>query len=913
MTVFIASLFLPYTIDFDPHGPKKEIVALSSSYAVDGSGSMACRDHRFPDGVANIAQSIELPLTPGATRDNERVFTDYTPRTTDEIRFGLSPSEPRDVIWGRSQKFNQPQSQATETPTSSILSITDSQKATVRSLSIDGTQDCMELGEPRSPQTFVSSVEWRIESTEKGLGGLTNAVHAAEKSGFLQNKLWVGTLGMPTDSLMDSTREDIARYLREEHQSLTVFVDDTEFEGHYTHFCHAVLWPALHYQMQESPRHSEYERYSWDQYIRLNAAFADAIVERWQPGDKIWVHDYHLLVLPGILRKRIPQAEIGFFLHTPFPSSEVFRCLSPRDQLLDGILGADLVGFQTEEYRNHFLQSCSRLRRLNTSASEVSCNGRAVRAVSIPMGIDPSFLKVLLEATEVQGWIHDITHRYPTQRLIVARDRLDVSGGIKQRLLAYELFLNTYPDFRHDIVLIQVISSAGAVPELEAQISKIAMRINTTYSSAAHQPLVLLKRDINTHQVLALLSIAEIFIATGLREGINLTSHEFILCQDKAFGSRGHGSLIISEFVGSASMFHERSGARFNAHKLLVNPWDLKECAEAIRVALQMSPAQKMIEWRRLRRRMSKFSAIKWYRGLQLALNTSCTRQSLHRVHDTLPLSLEELESSYNAAKSRLFFIEDGDILGPDPLAEGSLLSERAFKILEAYFRKPQNKLYLISSKTLQQLNELFPQLPPEVGIISENGAMIRHPNTRACFHFTTMSAKWLPGIQKMMEYFQERTEGSRIETFPWSLVFHYDGALDREAASHQASELADQINGARGEAVFHIVRDETSITVELPLSVQGRGRAAHYILQYLTNAEYPELVLVAGKSPDSESLFCWANELAGAPTPSRLYRTGFGHRLWVTTLATGPHVNEAKCALPPGFSFLKLMGWLLN
>jgi trehalose 6-phosphate synthase/phosphatase len=161
-------------------------------------------------------------------------------------------------------------------------------------LFLDGSQDRMDLDEPVDSTELLSTVPWMVKAAEKGHGGLQNAVHAAGRSGILENKMWVGTLGMPTDSLVDSTRNDIADALRNRFESLTVFVGDTEFEGHYTHFCHEVLWPALHYQMQESPRHSAYDHYSLAQYVRLNEAFSDAIIAHWKPGDSIWVHDYHL-------------------------------------------------------------------------------------------------------------------------------------------------------------------------------------------------------------------------------------------------------------------------------------------------------------------------------------------------------------------------------------------------------------------------------------------------------------------------------------------------------------------------------------------------------------------------------------------------------------------------------------------
>jgi trehalose 6-phosphate synthase/phosphatase len=307
-----------------------------------------------------------------------------------------------------------------------------------------------------SPRALLADDDWAVKAAEQGHGGLQNAIHAAEEAGVLQDKMWVGTLGMPTDSLKPKTRKIIEETLREEFESLSVFVSDSEFEGHYAHFCRAVLWPALNYQMQESPRHTEYDDYSWKQYLRVNEAFADTIASNWRPGDCIWIHDYHLLTLPGLLRKRLPTAEIGFFLHAAFPSSEVFRCLNPREALLDGLLGADLIGFQTEEYCHHFLHSCSRLRRLEVLVNGVQVNNRFVHVKSQPLGIDYESLNLLRQSIEVKAWISSIAQRYKGKHLIVARDRLDAPGGIKQKLMAYELFLNKYPRWRDNVSLFRI-------------------------------------------------------------------------------------------------------------------------------------------------------------------------------------------------------------------------------------------------------------------------------------------------------------------------------------------------------------------------------------------------------------------------------------------------------------------------
>lgn len=447
--------FLPYTIDFQATELRHARRKSSTSQSVDSDrvvGRLAESRRRGHN------KSLSLSLTPGATTEDERIFKSYVSHAAGELATaddpnGPGPSDPRPVSWGRSRKFNQPRSKATIPPGSSILSRPEPSDDLVLTMPpyVENALVTPDSEEDHGSPRALLSDDWVVKAAEQGNGGLRNAVNAAEEIGLLPDKMWVGTLGMPTDSLKDATRASIAETLEDEFESLTVFVGDDEFEGHYSHFCRAVLWPAFHYQMQESPRHTEYDDYSWKQYVKVNEAFANTIAAYWRPGDSIWIHDYHLLLLPSMLHERLPQAEIGFFMHAAFPSSEVFRCLNPRNELLNGLLGADLIGFQTEEYCYHFLQSCSRLLKLEVSVDGVRLARRFIHVKNQPMGIDTRALDVLREATEVKDWIANIGSRYKGKHLIVARDRLDAPGGIKHKLLAYELFLKKYPKWRDNV------------------------------------------------------------------------------------------------------------------------------------------------------------------------------------------------------------------------------------------------------------------------------------------------------------------------------------------------------------------------------------------------------------------------------------------------------------------------------
>ncbi|KAI2792681.1 Alpha,alpha-trehalose-phosphate synthase [Penicillium oxalicum] len=874
MTVFIASLFLPYTIDFKPAGSKGNRQRSSVvEGAVDGSNSGPIVG-RLPR-----ERSGSIALTPGATTVDEKIFKAYASSLAEEIPIaddpkGPYPSEPRAIPWGHSHKFNQPRSKATVHPDPSILYHRSSVKDRTGGF-LGGTTDLpvtVEAGSDSSRHCF-SAVDWAVKAAEQGHGGLQNAVHAAEEAVRFTIKSGSG-------------RWACQRTLYQ-----------IEFEGHYAHFCRSVLWPAFHYQMQESPRHTEYDDYSWKQYLKVNEAFADKIASQWKPGDCIWVHDYHLLCLPGLLRSRLPNSEIGFFLHTPFPSSEIFRCLSSREALLDGLLGADLVGFQTDEYCSHFLHACSRIRRLDALADGIQVHDRMVRVKSWPLGIDYTSLNLLRQSVEVKDWITNILHRYKGKRLIVARDRLDAPGGIKQRLQAYELFLKLYPKWRENVVLVQVASSASEVPELEAQVSKLAMHINAVFSTLTHQPLVFLQQDISYSQFLALLSVADIFMATNLREGMNLTSHDFVHCQDGQLVSQRHGSLVLSEFIGSASIFH--------GHELLVNPWDYKQCAKTLNRALEMSPEEKERNWQYLIDCKRPYTALSWYSNLQSALRESHMMREYRQTTSLPPLELNALSTCYNSAHSRLLFLEDSALSLLHDSAEAHA-SESVLDVLRKLVHDPRNTVYLTSDCSPDELKLAEMSLPSRVGIVAKNGLFARFTNDSAWKNLSDNDRVrgWHTSVKKVMEYFRERIEGSTIEEDDYSVIFHFEHAKDHEAAARQASELADLVYGVRGSESIRIVRSQGAVSVRI---IEGMAAAASSVWEQISPEHLPELILLAGGKDNYGELFRWANRLPLlSPSSSQ------PPHITVVPLATGTLTAGARAVLPDGWTLLDVLQALL-
>ncbi|KAG6879347.1 hypothetical protein C0992_003389 [Termitomyces sp. T32_za158] len=402
-----------------------------------------------------------------------------------------------------------------------------------------------------------------IEPSSHCNGGLKNAI---DSIGTKLKKLWVGTLGTSIDSISHSQRIEIEKSLAAlpQHPSLPVWVPDVEFSSCYAEFCHQVLWPCLHYAIPDAPKTKMfYESASFKQYVAVNQRFADAIIAAHQEGDIIWVNDYHLMLLPGLLRdsgKIPPTTPIGFFMHVAFPSSEIFRCLSVRQPLLRGVLGADLVGFQTANYARHFRQTVHRILAYEalpkgimvadgdgaagedkTGKDGQKARGRFVDVGVFPMGIDVGQLKQKKAEPEVKEWIQLLSQRYAGMKIVVGRDKLDEIQGVRHKIKAFEYFLERHPEYQGKAILIQIAlptrsphahTPSHPLPEAPDVTEAIA-RINARFSTLTYQPVVFLHtQDLTFSQYLALLSAADAFIVTSLREGMALRTHEFVECQE---------------------------------------------------------------------------------------------------------------------------------------------------------------------------------------------------------------------------------------------------------------------------------------------------------------------------------------------------------------------------------------------
>jgi trehalose 6-phosphate synthase/phosphatase len=419
-----------------------------------------------------------------------------------------------------------------------------------------------------------------------GLASGLRAVHARD------DNLWIGWPGV-------SDAGDWSRIEREltARRIVPVHVSDEDRDVFYEHLSNAVLWPLLHDRIDRLPVLLD----GWVALERVNNAFADAVEREWRPGDVIWVHDYQLMRLPLLLRQRLPGARIGFFLHVPFPNPEIWLTLPVREWLVDGMLGADLIGFHTRRYRGHFTAVVRRLKGLEMDADQhLRFAGRAVQLGTFPMGIDEPDLVTRASSRPVSSSVLEL--RSSNQRLLAGVDRLDYSKGLIRRLAAIERFFERYPEWLGRVRLVQIaVPTREGTPsyqEFRVEVEAAVGRINGRFGTAAWTPIHYLYRSVDDETLLSLYRAADVMLVTPLRDGMNLVAKEFV-----ASRSTEDGVLILSEFAGAADEL---------AEALLVNPYDVDGVATAIHDALTMEGATRRRRMRALRARVATNDVHAW-------------------------------------------------------------------------------------------------------------------------------------------------------------------------------------------------------------------------------------------------------------------------------------------------------------
>ncbi|CAA7261208.1 unnamed protein product [Cyclocybe aegerita] len=637
---------------------------------------------------------------------------------------------------------------------------------------------------------------------------------------------------LPKENDPDDQRDRKTKYV-------PVWLEDKVAHGHYDGYCKTTLWPLFHYLLWQDVA-TEYASADshYPYYESANAAFARKIAEVYQPGDLIWVHDYHLLLVPRLVRESIPDAVLGLFVHTPFPSSEVFRCLPRRKEILDGMLGANLVCFQTYSYSRHFISTCIRVCGYETTTRGIDVEGHVTAVMHCPVGIDAERVARDITRPGIKPKLDALRNLYEGKKIIVGRDKLDVVKGVLQKLRAFEKLLQDYPQWIGNVVMIQVTSPALTdSPKLERMVSELVAHINGEYGSLDFIPVHHYHQTLKKDEFYALLSVADLAVITPLRDGMNTTSMEFVIAQD----STGKSPSVLSEFMGISKNMEDA---------LLVNPWNLGDVAAAINKGLIMAPEEKAARHAKLYKTVTTHTSHTWAAVLVKMLLGQLGLSGMARQTPYIPK--DQLEGLYAKAKKRLFLFDyDGTLAPIVKTPSMAIPSEATLEALEKLSLDPRNVVYIISGRDGAFLEQHLGQLK-NVGFSAEHGGFVRERGSAEWVNFTkSLDMSWMAEVEEIFKYYTERTTGSHIEVKKSSITWHYRGS-DPEWGQFQCRQCQDLLeNNLAHKRPIEVLVGKKNLEVR-PVAV-NKGEIVKRILYMNPDAEF---IFCAGDDKTDEDMF---------------------------------------------------------
>ncbi len=666
-------------------------------------------------------------------------------------------------------------------------------------------------------------------SLESSAGGLATGLRSFYKS---RPSAWIGWPGLPESKITPADEQQIVENLAVE-SCRPVFLSGYEIEQYYHGFANKTIWPLFHY----FPLYASYQKNYWAVYKRVNEKFCQAALEVAKPGDAIWIHDYHLLLLPALIKERLPRVSVGFFLHIPFPSFEIFRLLPWREEILRGILGADLVGFHTFRYAHHFLDSTRHLLRYDQLNWLVNTGSRLVKVEAFPMGIDYERFHSVVSKPEVQGEIGRLQKKITGRKIILSVDRLDYTKGIPQRLEAFELFLEKNPDFREKVTLIMVAvpsrTSVETYARLKSQVDELVGRINGRYGTIGWIPIWYLYRFIPFKTLAAYYHAADVALVTPLRDGMNLIAKEYVATQtDQA------GVLILSEMAGSAKELGDA---------ILVNPNNSEEVSEAIAQALRMPEEEQRIRMENMQKRLRRFTVLRWAGEFMAELQKARKIQA-ELAERKLDKPVEKkLVAEFRRAKRALVFLDyDGTLVPFTARPEQAVPDEEIRRLLRSLSRRSKNNVVIISGRTRKTLEDWLGGL--DIGLIVEHGAWIKERGLDWALLEPAQDA-WKNEVREVLAQYVDRTPGASLEEKDFSLALHYR-RVDAEVAPLRMREVKEDLLTIAAEQCLDILEGDMVLEVRNPGI--NKGRAA---LRIISGGDW-DFILAIGDDRTDEDLF---------------------------------------------------------
>jgi trehalose 6-phosphate synthase/phosphatase len=680
---------------------------------------------------------------------------------------------------------------------------------------------------------------------QKSLGGLATGLKSYHEQA---ESLWIGWPGIISDDMDDQDEPAIRDKLQSEYGCLPVFLNSEELDNYYYGFCNNTLWPLFHYFTDKTDFNAD----TWSAYRQVNEKFFRALDEVMEQDDQVWVHDYQLMLLPGMIREKYPQARIGFFLHIPFPSSEIFRLLIWREEILEGVLGSDLIGFHTYDYVRHFLSSTRRLLGVDHHLNILHYGDRSIRVDAFPMGIDyEKFHRDYTDREHLEE-MRVIRESKKDQRLILSVDRLDYTKGIPERLRAFDTFLTLYPEYREKVRFMLIVApsreAVSSYEELKREIEELVGSINGKHSTVDWVPVWFYFKPFSQKSLIAFYRNADVLLVTPLRDGMNLVAKEYAASRRDR-----EGMIVISETAGAASELGE---------VIRVNPRDAAAIAAGLRKALEMRPEEKRDINQIIHRRLERYNVRFWATDFLTSLQNHERLSDLEQDIENIEQNAAEMINGYRQAEKRLILLDyDGTLVGFTSLPQQARPDRSLKEMLTALAANPQNTLAIVSGRDRHTLEEWLGDLP--VHLVGSHGLWVK--KHRQDWKMTvSLDNHWKPSILEVMQLYSDRMPGSFIEEKDYSIAFHYR-KCDPDMTADKLSEIRDALLTMTQTMSLGIQEGHKVLEVKDVRINKGMGVTS------LLNRDHYDFILAAGDDKTDEDLFLIL------PSHAYTVKVGFG------------------------------------
>ncbi len=671
---------------------------------------------------------------------------------------------------------------------------------------------------------LVNKRKNRYVFTERG-GGVANAIGSVYQA---YNSVWLGDLELPARASR-SAANSVRKQLSEQHQCIPLYLQKTAKDA--DALCHHTLWPLFHYR----PASCTFKEQDWQAYERYNKAFFDAISPHIQHNDTIWIHDYQLLLLPALIRKAFPDVSIGLFLHTPFPSFELFRILPWRSQILQGMLGADLIGFHIYEYTRHFQSCLFRILGLESKLGSVTTRDRIVHTDAFSLGVNFKAFQQMRTSKTFQRKVERLLEVTQGQKTVLAIDRLDPTRGIDAKLDMIESLLASHKTFRgKTLFLIRTFGerTSGPTRAYAQNIEKRIKTINNRYGKKDWTPIIHRHLQSDRQEIAALYNVADVLLVGSLRDGMNLICKEYVAARE---GDRG--VVVLSEFAG---------GARELSEAIIINPHDKVGSVKALASALTMPVRKQITTFARMRQRQQRNTALNWSVTFLESLRNIKTKQETIRSRNFNTKTAAGIMANYQSSRKRLLLLDYNGTLVPVPRDGRSKPPPAALlNTLERLENNAHNTVVLITDNSRELVESWFAK--SSVDLITCSDAAFRLDNKWTTYQ--ELSTAWKDEALPILEKYVVRTPGSYIDTKRYALIWHFENA-EKELGEVRSRELLEDLRSFAGMENLQI--HEAGRMVEIR---NAESHKASMLKAYMDGRKW-DFMFAVGDDQSNESMF---------------------------------------------------------